>query len=56
MVIPVGAGAALPIVVVPLDDPSALPCSAAGAAALVAALEQAASSPAVARSPKPVAT
>src|ERR1035438_5535480 len=58
MVIPVGAGAALPTVVEPYDDPAVLPCSAAaGAAALVvAALEQAASTPAVAKSPKPVAT
>src|SRR5580692_1255829 len=52
MVIVAGADAALPSVVVPLAEP----CSAAEAAELVVALEHAASRPAVARSPKPVAT
>src|ERR1700722_19856696 len=56
MVIAVGAEAALPAVVVPLENPFAALCSPAEAAPLVAALEHAARSPAVARSPKPVAT
>src|ERR1700722_1147903 len=56
MVIAAGAEAVLPSVVVPLESPFAAPCSEAGAAALEAALEHAASNHAVARSPKPVAT